>query len=327
MLSRDVLSLLRSVWRDPRSVRRLVHASRKFVRVLDNERRNHGILSVRIDATTGFFAQLNWCLYIFAHCDERATIPRITLTSSNYVNAQRGPDWFRYFFEQYHGPLLQEATLSTIGIREITDLGLRRRHYALTIERACQLARKYLRVRQEITQAADAFARQHFADRVVLGVHYRGTDKHREAPHVSYSQLLAAICAHLQRHPEVDCVFIATDESALLSYVQKELRSVPLCACDDLRSDGALPVHSRRVPGDPYRKGREALVNALLLSRCHAIVRTASLLSGWASVFNPQLPVTLINEPYKDKQWFPDREIVRRLRSNAGSQSDPRDRL
>jgi hypothetical protein len=58
-------------------------------------------------------------------------------------------------------------------------------------------------------------------------------------------------------------------------------------------------------------KAREALVNCLLLARCRALIRTASFLSGWASVFNPELSVIMLNRPYQEALWFPDREVLR----------------
>jgi hypothetical protein len=52
-------------------------------------------------------------------------------------------------------------------------------------------------------------------------------------------------------------------------------------------------------------------VNALLLSRCTALIRTASRLSAWSSVFNPQLPVVMLNRPHDGMVWFPEREILK----------------
>jgi hypothetical protein len=51
-------------------------------------------------------------------------------------------------------------------------------------------------------------------------------------------------------------------------------------------------------------------VNSLLLSRCHVLMRTASFLSAWSSIFNPALPVVMLNRPIDGKLWFPDREIL-----------------
>lgn len=58
------------------------------------------------------------------------------------------------------------------------------------------------------------------------------------------------------------------------------------------------------------RRRRDALVNCLILSRCDALLKTASILSGWSKLFNPQLPVSMMSAPYEEYLWFPERDIV-----------------
>jgi hypothetical protein len=116
----------------------------------------------------------------------------------------------------------------------------------------------------------------------------------------------------LDEHPEVQRVFVASDVASFVSYVQDELKGVRVCFCDDLRSDGTIGVHHVEFGGDKYRKGREALVNVLLMARCDSLIRCASTMSGWASIFNPRLPVIMLNEPHPDTYWFPDRLVIPR---------------
>jgi len=311
-----MLRRLRNVVRDPETVPRYLNNKCKLLHLRYRERHNRGVFSIDIHCRNGFFAQLTWCLYIFAYCDERSLIPHVVLTSPNYVNPLVGPDWFQYFFEQYEPDCVAENVVTTVRIRRLQDLGLPTRCFAdMTIERAARLAQKYLAVRPEIAETVDVFTGDHFAGRV-LGVHYRGTDK-TEAPRVSYEQATSAVRAHLERDPDVGCLFVATDEAAFLDHVKAEGVGVPICCCDDLRSSSAMAIHKATFAGDPYRKGREALVNALLLARCDHVIRTTSALSAWASIFNPQLPVTLLNEPYKERCWFPDRAIVERARQSG----------
>ena len=80
---------------------------------------------------------------------------------------------------------------------------------------------------------------------------------------------------------------------------------------DTVRSVDGGAIHSRPEMGDNYIKGKEALINCLLLSRCNVLIRTASFLSAWSSFFNPKFPVIMLNTPYEHKLWFPDREIIK----------------
>jgi hypothetical protein len=66
-----------------------------------------------------------------------------------------------------------------------------------------------------------------------------------------------------------------------------------------------------------YRKGEEALINCLLLSRCCALIRTTSFLSAWASIFNPALPIVFAERTIRKKSLVPgkaaDSQIASRL--------------
>jgi hypothetical protein len=312
-----MLGRIRNVLRDPTIVPRYLRAKRKLLRLRYRQRNNRGIFSVNIHSANGFFAQLTWCLYIFAYCDDRNLIPHVVLTSANYVDPDLGPDWFQYFFEQREQAYVQQNLVTTSRIHTLRDLGLPTRCFAqMSIERAALLAQKYLKVRPVISQAVDAFVDAHLTGSVVLGVHYRGTDKEDEAPRVPYDEVRRVIQGHLQQHPDVGRIFVATDETAFLAYM-KDCAGVPICYCDDLRSSTGAPVFRPKFPGNGYQKGREALVNALLLSRCQRLIRTSSFLSAWASIFNPGLPVTMLNEPYRDFLWFPDKAIVQRAHRDA----------
>jgi hypothetical protein len=312
-------SRVRTVLRHPSAIPRSLNARRKFVAVQYRQRRNGGIFSVDIHGVPGFFAQLSWCIHIFSFCESRNLIPHIVLSGPQYVTPSRGPNWLEYFFEPYERAAVAARCVTTVRVRRLLDLGLPTRGVPpLTIERAARLARKYLKVRVEITAAVDEFVREHFEGRVVLGVHYRGTDK-AESPRVPYEQVGQAIRAYLEQHAEVGRLFVATDERPFLARMEKEFATTSLCYCDDLRSSDNLGVHLPEFSGDGYRKGREALLNALLLARCNSVVRTASALSGWASVFNPGLPVTLLNRPFDRALWFPDKQILARLSTTGAA--------
>ena len=61
-----------------------------------------------------------------------------------------------------------------------------------------------------------------------------------------------------------------------------------------------------------YERGEDALVNALLLAKCATLIRTTSLLSASASLFNPNLKVILLNRGYYNRTWYPETEILER---------------
>jgi hypothetical protein len=104
---------------------------------------------------------------------------------------------------------------------------------------------------------------------------------------------------------------VSSDEESFVDFIEKEFRDrlAVVYHDDHERSTSQIAVH-RSKSGDPFRKGEEAVVNCLLLSKCSALIKTASFLSGWSKLFNPDLPVQLLNPPFERQLWFPDREFV-----------------
>lgn len=281
-----------------------------------------GWLSVRIDARVGLFAQLNWVLMLLAYCDVRGLKPHVELTGPFYGD-EPGRDWLHGLYALHAGSDAPPPPVCTVS--DIDELGLPATYQAqMTLERAHALWTRYARLDAGVEAHVDSFAAAHFAGRRVLGVHFRGTDKTTEAVRVAWNALAEAVHVACKAHA-CDAVFVASDEQAFVDFMQCTFadRTVVVHA-DTLRASGSEAIHVRPHPGRNRLKAREALVNALLLSRCTALVRSASFLSGWASVFNPGLPVILLNRPHDHALWFPDREVVRRFpppgSAAAGSQ-------
>ncbi|MFN3715369.1 MAG: hypothetical protein ACK4R8_01455 [Thiobacillus sp.] len=269
-----------------------------------------GWLSVRIDARVGLFAQFNWVLMLLAHCEAHGLKPHIELTGPFYGD-EIGRDWLGDLYLLDAGGEAPPVPVCTVS--DIDELGLPESYQAqMTLERAHALWTRYARLDAGIAAHVDNFAAAHFAGRRVLGVHFRGTDKSSEAARVSWRALASTVNAAAETHA-CDAVFVASDEQAFVDFMLENTVGRPLIVhADELRAHGSEAVHVRPQPGKNRIKAREALVNALLLSRCAALVRSASFLSGWASVFNPGLPVILLNRPYDYALWFPDREVLKR---------------
>jgi len=156
----------------------------------------------------------------------------------------------------------------------------------------------------------DDFWRSLNVDGPVVGVHFRGTDKALEAPRVSREHCLDVLQRYLRNDNSIKAVFVASDEQELVDFIKKEVTDIPVYSHNDhYRSNDHQPAHMKIGQGNGYEKGEDALVNALLLSKCSTLIRTTSFLSAWASIFNPGLNVILLNTPYPNKFWFPESEI------------------
>lgn len=297
-----------------------LHALKRVVNEL-RLRRGAGTLAVEIDARLGFFAQLNWCLYILAYCSEHGLHPRIRLTGAQYGNGHNR-DWFHEFFDEKEAT--SRADVSQASTAEGSEIALSIGHinetafaalYApsMSIEQAHRLFTAHYAIKPHIENHVSQFIAKEMSNGATVGLHFRGTDKSSEARPVDWSHCFQSVVKYAADHPEVKQVFLSSDDPHFVDWFVQEARGTLAVVShpDEERSRDAQPVHASAT-GNGYQKGFEALVNCLLLSRCAALIRTASFLSGWSSVFNPRLPITLLNEPYGRTNWFPDRELIRR---------------
>jgi hypothetical protein len=290
------------------------------------QKKNGNIFAVNIHSEVGFCANLEWCLEIFMHCETHNLTPYIQLTGSNYSSPQRGEDYFAYFFEnrklsEEDNLKIKNKKIRISKISHINQLGLPENYdLKLTIPNAAGLIAKYIRLKEDVIDEVNSFCTAYFGNHV-LGLHYRGTDKKGEAPRVDWEKVTGNVQYYLENFSLTDCVFISSDEIDFIHHIEKRLnREFPQVSViyrnDRYRSHDGRSLHLR-FGGDNYHKGRDALVNCLLLSRCDVLMKTASILSGWSKLFNTELPVIMLSEPQKKHLWFPEREIVKQTLYDA----------
>ena len=174
---------------------------------------------------------------------------------------------------------IRSATSRSSTSRAATNPGL-------TFERARSLFFGYVRLRDDVVGEVDATLDSLFEGRPSLGVHYRGTDKRSEADLVPHERMFRAIDAELARGPADAKLFVATDEQAFLDQCVARYGVRTVSLPDHRRSTDDRPVHVH-PDGDGYSLGRDALFNCLALAQCNRVLKTASILSAWAKVFNP----------------------------------------
>jgi len=83
------------------------------------------------------------------------------------------------------------ATVKPISNYKIGELSMYGQ-YHMTVERKHELIKKYVVVKKPLRKKIKSFVNEHFKDNFVIGVHYRGTDKHNEAPCVEFETGLSA---------------------------------------------------------------------------------------------------------------------------------------
>ena len=145
--------------------------------------------------------------------------------------------------------------------------------------------------RRVYSEAARAFWNEHFAtDTAVLGVHLRGTDKvvmsTRPVGVQSYMPLIRAYLCHEPRA----ALFVATDDARMLRDLRAALPSTKIVARDLPRSESSRnPVLDGGNQSAAATAGMDVLLDTLLLSRCHFLLKCASMVSEAATYFSPAL--------------------------------------
>jgi hypothetical protein len=260
-----------------------------------------------VNPQIGMFAQMNFCLYMAWYAEASGQSVHITLNSQNYLDPDHGPSWFEYFFFHVHKHDSQ-AGWQTIDISDNDQLPFQ--VTGLDLVKANALFFRNYGIREEITRSVDKYVVQNAIGLGTLGVHYRGTDKYSEADIVPIPVAIDKIEAAIKRYSPKN-IFVSSEDARFIRAAYEQVKSVPLHSCNDsIRSEGSAPVHRGGLRRGNYAMGRDAILNALILSRCGRLVRTTSFLSAWSSVFNPNLSVSLLNCPRPDKLWFPESLIV-----------------
>lgn len=275
------------------------------------------LLAVDIHSWVGLFAHLEWFLEISLHCERHNLTPCFMSSSPQYVDPTHGPDWFEYFFINLQlspedNERIKSGQVPICRIDGIRQLGLPENYdLQLNLEIAPRLVRRYIGIRRQVIEKVNVFFDKYLKDKVVLGIHYRGTDKNAEAPSVPYPAFKKSIYQFLDQNSKFDCLFVSSDEQNFVDFIEHEFyHTLPVFYHDDHeRSKEGVAIHRSKL-GDRYKKAEEAVLSCLLLSRCTALIKNASFLSAWSRLFNPHLPVILLNSPFERQLWFPDRELV-----------------
>ncbi len=278
-------------------------------------RANRGVCSIEIaNVGAGFFAQMTWCLYLLDHCRRHNLVPDIRLTGNSYLDVNRGPNWLDYYFDFSRSPTSKELARNiryTKKAAEWEDLG-QPLGQVMSLQDGAQALRQYLTPKPHIMRMVDNFWQTLCKDDPIVGVHFRGTDKSSEAPRLSWDYCVKVIRQVVRQNGPGCGVFVASDEQKFVDFVKLSMTEVPVYSRDDhYRSQGSDEPPVFLGQGGGYEKGEDALVNALLLSRCAVLIRTSSFLSAWASIFNPELNVILLNKPFDEKIWYPESEVLK----------------
>ena len=298
---RRSLSQARAAWRDAAARVRMITASvtrtaRLQAAAASLRPREHAVLQAGGGRNaSGLFSEVASVLGFLDHFEQwRGAYDGVTIDFSRglYLDPAVGPDWWRYYFEPV--AIGNSSTPATPVDQAFHDLCANRVERHISRERGAALIARYITVAPRVRAIADAFAHQHWAGTSVIGVHYRGTDKSVDAPRVDYHEVEQHVRRRFREAGPGCKVFVATDEQDFIEFMRESFHGSLTCQEMFRSKDGrAIDVVN---PEGNYLKGLHAVVDCLLLSRTHTLVRTASNLSLIASFMNVDVPVVMLNQ-------------------------------
>jgi hypothetical protein len=159
-------------------------------------------------------------------------------------------------------------------------------------DKARYFINKYIRIKKYILDEVNQFYNEKMKGYHLVGVHIRGTDKGSQgAPKnllriIEPDQYIKEIDKYSKKFQ--DCkIYVATDQQQYLDYV-KEIYGDRIIFYPAIRSSSKVATFKLQ-DGNNYLKGKEILIESLLLSRCDFLMKCTSAVGEAAIWFNPDL--------------------------------------
>jgi hypothetical protein len=166
----------------------------------------------------------------------------------------------------------------------------------------------FIRPRAYLLQKVDDFFARHMAGHHLIGVHARGTDATSKQELRTFRQgslVLSRYVAEIERLLDVQPrakIFVASDDQSSLDYLVKAFGH-RVIAYESVRHHGGeaagqgptgwiMPAYIARDRDVAAQNGEDAVIEYLLLSRCHHLVHNGSSLARTVLLNAPRLPHT-----------------------------------
>jgi hypothetical protein len=256
------------------------------------------VINGSLGGEMGFFAHFCAILGLLEHSEKTGKDSagvRVNFEDRGlYYDPAYGANSWEYHFQAIDMGRESMAIERTLDFDQLRWCALRGER--MQPARAFELINRYVQVKAHIRQKVDTFVRAHFDGFHVIGVHYRGTDKWTEAPRVPYEEVCAAVRAAIGTVGMDDFrLFAASDEQGFVDYVAGAF-SGRVISWETRRSVDGNPIHYGME--NVYKEGADVVIDCLLLSRCHQLIRTSSDLSLCSTYFNPGIPVVLLSQEF-----------------------------
>lgn len=277
-----------------------------------------GIHFVIDSPDVGLFAHFTWLTGLADWAKFAGKRPlKFSCVSANYGNGTPGYDWLSQLVQ------VREEVVGEENQEEYTKISLTDMsefptwlsdNPELTLKRGEQAFSETFEIHPEIREEADRLMAL-AGDFPLVGIHYRGTDKHSEAPIASYETTINAV-RRIERILQASGfgeirIFLATDEEQFAEQIMLAFPGGVIAQREVSRSRDGRALHRGAKGARGVTLAKEAMIDALVLAHCPILLRTASFLSGWSAMMGKDNITFMLNRPFDHVLWFPDKFLIK----------------
>ena len=307
-MSNKIKTLIKGVYINQKILIDLfLRKKRNQIIIKQNIKKN--IFPVEIISGMGLFANLTFALYITKFCQEQKLTPHFKFTLENST-IKGNP--FDYFFKIKSNNKKQPGKINYAKMKSWSDLNMNidwTKYQSLNIQSAEDLINKHFTINKSVLDKVESFYNEKLKNKNVLGLHYRATDKCSEANLLSYNYIIKQLNIYIEKYPQTELLFVSTDDINFIPYLENNFLKIPITYNQDsFRSNNQISTH--KSGKNLYDINLDAITNCLLLSKCTRLMKTASILSAWSKLFNPDLPVIILSKPKETFNFFPEKQVA-----------------
>jgi len=203
-------------------------------------------------------------------------------------NENANDNMWEYYFEPVNNDKKKKYRL-LLKIRPLRNPFLSEDKFLRSI--FCEILTDRIVIKKNILLKAKNYAETNFAGKKILGVHYRGTDIGVTIDNWSHFLAKAPIEKYFESIEKIfdgyDLIFLATDDTAAFNKFRDKC-GTKLLFYSTIRNVGRVSIHHNT--STPRLAGEEAIIDAILLSKCDYFLHGHSNLATFTRLLNPNLP-------------------------------------
>jgi hypothetical protein len=267
---------------------------------------NSPYFPVVIKGQMGMGALLTHAILICNYAEENQLIARVSSANLLYSPNQRHDLIATYFGPEGGNKGGAFAPLKYLNTWSLFHLNYKTH---VSLSEASRLFHTYFSPKPWFGEKVRAIMAKVPGGKFDLSVHYRGTDKAREAPLVDFSTFRDEIARYKNNQGYLEHVFLATDEPAFEYYIRAEFPDVCFHTYNlGFFIDISRGRHFSRMNEED--KAKEAILNMLLLAEAPCLIRSSSNLSAISKFINPEIRTITLNNTHWGSISFPEKEII-----------------